>query len=70
MICSANQWTGFYITAAVMKDLKYTGDFNPFHIHFYTYWKCQQNSGFPTFSRGIEIEHWHDIVGNKVMGEF
>ena len=53
-----------------MKELKYTGDFNLFHIHFYTSWKCQQNSGFPTFSRGIGMEHWHDIVGNKVMGEF
>ena len=27
-------------------------------FHFYTPWKCQKMFDFPTFSGGIEKEHW------------
>ena len=27
-------------------------------FHFYSSWKRQKTSGFPTFSGGTEIEHW------------
>ena len=43
LICSANQWTGFYMmTASVMKGLKNTASIereNPFltHIHIFSY---------------------------------
>ena len=30
-------------------------------FHFYILYKYQKTSGFPTFSVGIEMEHWCEI---------
>ena len=30
-------------------------------FHFYTSWKCKITFGFPTFSAGMQTEHWAKI---------
>ena len=67
LICSANQWSGFYILGApVMKQLKSAYRLN-YHkdvlthfwpvFPFYTPWKLQKTEGSLMFSRGTKWEY-------------